>query len=135
MANLSQEQLAHLEQLLNERERALREDIHREVGQKENVRDIASELADPGDLSFATLEVDLENAAVTRDLTELRAIEAAHTRIANGTYGECVDCETEIPYERLLVQPTAERCAPCQDMYEKTHAGSLTNAVAKGATL
>lgn len=135
MANLNQEKLAHLEQLLNERERALREDIHREVGQKENVRDIASELADPGDLSFATLEVDLENAAVTRDLAELRAIEAARARIANGTYGECVDCETEIPYERLLVQPTAERCAPCQDMYEKTHAGSMTHAVAKGATM
>lgn len=135
MTNLTQEQLAQLEQLLNDRERALRGDIHREVEQKEDFRDIASELADHGDLSFATLEVDLENAAVTRDLTELRAIEAARARINKGTYGECVDCETEIPYERLLVQPAAERCAPCQEMYERTHVDALKNAVAKGATL
>jgi RNA polymerase-binding transcription factor DksA len=130
MANLTQEQLAHLEQLLSEREAALRNDMRREAEQKEDFRDVASEAPDPGDASFASLEVDLGNAAVTRDLTELRAIEAARTRMNNGTYGECIDCLTDIPYERLLVQPTAERCAPCQDMYEKTHADSV-----RGATL
>jgi RNA polymerase-binding protein DksA len=128
MANLTQEQIAHLKQLLNERERALRADMQREVEQKADYRDVASEAPDPGDSSFASLEVDLENASVTRDLTELRKIEAARTRMENGTYGECIQCETEIPYERLLVQPTAERCAPCQDMYEKTHGDSPRGA-------
>jgi RNA polymerase-binding protein DksA len=128
MTNLTQEQLSQVEQLLNERERVLRVDMHREVEQKEDFRDVASEAPDPGDSSFASLEVDLENAAVTRDITELRKIEAARGRIHNGTYGECVECETEIPYERLLVQPTAERCAPCQDMYEKTHVDSVRGA-------
>lgn len=130
MGNLTQEQLAHLQQLLNAREQALRADMRRETAQKEDFRDVASEAPDPGDSSFASLEVDLENAAMGRDVAELRAIEAARTRMEKGTYGICIECETEIPYERLLVQPTAERCLPDQDMYEKTHMDAT-----RGATL
>jgi DnaK suppressor protein len=130
MDNLTQEQLNQLEKLLDERERELRADMQREVSSKEEYRDVASEAPDAGDASFASLEVDLENAAVARDVGEMRAIEAARTRIENGSYGICIECETVIPFERLLVQPTAERCAPCQDMYEKTHANNV-----KGATL
>jgi RNA polymerase-binding transcription factor DksA len=130
MNNLTQDQTIQLEKLLDERERALRDDMQREVASKEEFRDVASEAPDAGDASFASLEVDLENAAVARDVGEMRAIEAARARIDNGTYGTCIECETEIPFERLLVQPTAERCAPCQNMYEKTHASAV-----KGATL
>lgn len=130
MANLSGEQLAQAKKLLDERERALRADLFREVNEKDEYTDVASEAPDPGDSSFANLAVDLGNAAVTRDLTELRAVEAAHQRLGNGTYGICVNCEAEIPYERLKVQPTAERCAPCQEHYEKTHGDAM-----RGATL
>lgn len=130
MANLTEEQLAHLKQLLDEREQTLRADLLREASAQEDFVDMATEAPDPGDASFASLSVDLGNAAVTRDLIELRAIEAARARMNNGTYGECVNCETEIPYERLLVQPTAERCAPCQEVHEKTHADAL-----RGTTL
>jgi DnaK suppressor protein len=130
MNNLTQEKLIHLQKLLDERERELRADTQREISSKDGYRDVASEAPDTGDASFASLEVDLENAAVSRDVGELRAIEAARARIDSGIYGECIECETEIPYERLLVQPTAERCAPCQDMYEKTHASTV-----RGATL
>lgn len=125
MANLTEEQLAHLKHLLDERNQALRADLLRELNAKEGFRQMASEAPDPGDSSFANLEVDLENAAVTRDIVEVRAIEAARNRMENGTYGDCVVCETEIPYERLEVQPTAERCAPCQEMHEKTHADPM----------
>jgi len=123
MADLSKEQLAHLKQLLDRREQELREDLQREVSEKDEFMEVATEAPDPGDSSFANLAVDLGNAAVTRDLTELRAVEAARKRMENGVYGDCVRCETEIPYERLKVQPTAERCAPCQEAYEKTHGG------------
>ncbi|MGN6704258.1 MAG: TraR/DksA family transcriptional regulator, partial [Burkholderiaceae bacterium] len=83
------------------------------------------EIADPGRASFADLWVDVGNAEVTRDLREMRAIAAAMTRIDDGTYGDCVDCGKDIPYARLEAQPTAERCVPCQERYEKTHADPL----------
>ena len=128
MAHFSEQQLAHLKQLLDTREQDLRADLRREAAQKDDYVDVATEAPDPGDSSFANLTVHLGNAAVNRDITELRAIEAERQRLEHGVYGECVDCETPIPYGRLEVQPTAERCAPCQDMYEKTHVDALRGA-------
>jgi RNA polymerase-binding transcription factor DksA len=125
MANLTQKQLAHLTQLLKERELALRADLRRETELKDDYADVASEAPDPGDSSFANLAIDLDNAALTRDVVELRAIEAARRHIENGTYGQCINCENNIPYGRMEAQPTAERCAPCQELYEKTHGDAL----------
>lgn len=130
MSNLSDRQLAELEHMLDERFKELSADLQREVSGQDDYLDVATEVPDPGDSSFANLAVDLGNAAITRDIVELRAIEAARKRMANGTYGDCVSCETEIPFERLKVQPAAERCAPCQEAYEKTHMDG-----ARGATM
>ena len=130
MPNLSTAQLAELKQILERRDKELRADLQRELAEKEEFQQVATEAPDPGDSSFANLAVDLGNAAVTRELVELRHIEAAKKRMENGTYGDCVHCETEIPYERLKVQPAAERCAPCQEMHEKTHGDAM-----RGATL
>jgi RNA polymerase-binding protein DksA len=46
-------------------------------------------------------------------------IDAALARLANGTYGTCVDCGTEIPAERLEVRPQATRCLGCQIREER----------------
>jgi RNA polymerase-binding transcription factor DksA len=127
---LSEDQLAHLAELLNRREQVLRADIRRELSLQEDYAQLASEAPDPGDASFADLSVDLGNAAVTRDLAELRAIEAARVRMEKGSYGECSECGFEIPYERLQALPTADRCAPCQGRYEKMHFDAL-----KGSSL
>jgi RNA polymerase-binding transcription factor DksA len=35
-------------------------------------------------------------------------------RIAEGTYGRCERCQTEIPVERLEIRPHARYCVPCQ---------------------
>lgn len=91
---------------------------------------MASEVADPGDLSFADLTTDLGNAEIGRDVQELHAINAARERMEDGSYGECADCGTEIPYARLEVQPMAIRCINCQEVFEKTHMGA-----GRGATL
>jgi DnaK suppressor protein len=121
MGNLTGENMHRLQELLQSRAAVLRGDIRREVDLKDEYADVASEIPDTGDASFADLSIDLGNAAVARDLAELRAIEAAQARMEQGTYGECAECGYDIPYERLEAQPMAERCAPCQEAYEKTH--------------
>ena len=125
MGNLTDEKLHRLQNLLREREQILRSDIAREAGIRDDYADVASPIPDAGDASFADLSVDLGNAAVARDLGELRAIEATRIRMEQDTYGECADCGFDIPYERLEAQPTAERCAPCQEAYEKTHVDAM----------
>jgi RNA polymerase-binding protein DksA len=124
MARLTQEQLDHLERLLVARKKFLEADIRREVEMSDEYARLSSEAPDPGDHSVATLVTDLNNAVVGRDIHEIREIDAARERLRDGSYGLCVDCGGEIPYERLEVQPAATRCAPCQNQYEKTYAGA-----------
>lgn len=130
MDTLNKQQKNHLRIFLEARELALREEIRREVNLQEDYMQLASEVPDPGDLSFANLSIDLGIAAVTRDMTELRAIELARKKITLDAYGECIACGYPIPYERLLAIPEAERCAPCQEAYERTHLDGL-----KGSTM
>lgn len=130
MADLSNVQLSRMKQVLEERGQQLREDLYRDFSEKYDHVDVATEAPDPGDSSFANLTLDLSNAEAIRDLTELRAVVAALRRMDDGTYGTCTDCGIDIPFERLQVQPMAQRCARCQQMWEKTHGNA-----GRGATL
>jgi DnaK suppressor protein len=121
MENLSSQQVEQIKHLLSNKERGLRIDLQRDTTQQDEYMQVASEVPDSGDAAFADLSADLGNAAIVRDVNALRAVEKAYQRIADGNYGACVDCSSAIPYARLQVQPTAERCAPCQEIYEKTH--------------
>lgn len=51
---------------------------------------------------------------------EQRALEAkeALLRLAEGTYGVCADCGTDIPKARLRARPEATRCLECQSARE-----------------
>jgi RNA polymerase-binding transcription factor DksA len=62
---------------------------------------------------------DIGEAEESRDVVELRAVEAALHRIAAGRYGDCVDCGMAISPARLFVQPAAQRCAKCQEASER----------------
>ena len=121
MDSLNEQQKTSLVKLLAQREVDLREDIQRELKSQDYYMQLASEVPDTGDQAFADLSVDLGNAAVTRDIHELRAVELARKRIDSGAYGECVSCGYPIPFERLMAIPSAERCAPCQENFERTH--------------
>jgi DnaK suppressor protein len=44
----------------------------------------------------------------------IAGIDAALARIEAGTYGTCVSCGTDIPYERLEANPWASLCIDCK---------------------
>jgi len=46
-------------------------------------------------------------------LTELRGIDAALERIADGSYGTCGRCGADINPDRLALIPTTQVCATC----------------------
>jgi RNA polymerase-binding transcription factor DksA len=121
MDSLNQQQKTRLYTALTDRERALRDDIKREVTLQDDYIQLAGEVPDPGDQSFANLSIDLGNAAVSREMHELHAIKLARKKMDNGTYGECITCGYSIPFERLQAMPSAERCAPCQENFEHAH--------------
>ena len=122
---LSQSQTEELKSLIDQRRGALlaelREDAERV--REQPYAEHAGSAPDHGDESVATLIADLEQADITRDLGEFRAMEAARERIAQGGYGECVDCGNDVAFERLKAFPAALRCLQCQTRHEKTFGG------------
>ena len=70
------------------------------------------------DEAEAERQDDVRLAEMEVDRTRLNEIQQAQQRMADGLYGICVDCEEEIPRERLLAQPPAIRCARCQGAAE-----------------
>lgn len=63
-------------------------------------------------------EKSMELALDAHERAELAAIAAALARIAEGRYGECVDCGAAIAAARLAAAPEALRCLACQDAAE-----------------
>jgi DnaK suppressor protein len=57
---------------------------------------------------------DLGATLGERETAELQTIERALQRVADGSYGLCLQCGVAIPTARLHAQPTAERCVSCQ---------------------
>lgn len=75
------------------------------------------------DWAQADAERDLAFALEERESAELVAIDEALQRIADGSYGLCVDCGVSIVTARLHANPTAQRCVACQDKAEHAQGG------------
>jgi RNA polymerase-binding transcription factor len=123
---LTDRQSQELRDLLETRRTALlaelREDAER--AREQPYAEHAGTAPDTGDESVATLIADLEQADMTRDLDEYRALEAARARLKSGEYGICIDCGNDIGYDRLKASPSALRCIQCQERHEKTFGGN-----------
>jgi RNA polymerase-binding transcription factor DksA len=82
------------------------------------LRRIERELDQPVSEDFSEQATEREDEEVLEDLgaagqQEIRMIEAALDRIANGSYGVCVNCGDPIGDARLDVLPQAPRCRNC----------------------
>ena len=121
MKTLTTSQLAGIAAAIDARDRELRDELHAELVQSGDQRfvNLAGSVHDTGDEAVAAELIDLENALIQRHARELRAIEAARARLADGTLDECVDCGDEIGLKRLLVNPVAVRCIDCQGRFER----------------
>jgi DnaK suppressor protein len=116
----------HVESLratMRERQTQLREEIRQTLikSDSEHYLQIADSVRDLEDESFADLIVDVGLAEIDRDLEELRAIDAALLRVADGSYGVCEACGKPIDPKRLEITPHALRCIDCQTIFERTH--------------
>lgn len=74
----------------------------------------------------ADAQHDLAVALEERELAELSDIRSALARVADGSYGSCTDCGTDIPEARLQAAPTALRCISCQSRHETARGGAHT---------
>jgi RNA polymerase-binding transcription factor DksA len=82
------------------------------------LRGIESSLDEPPNADFGERATEREGDEVLESLgaaglSEIRMIEAALARIAEGEFGYCVNCGEPIARERLEVVPHAARCRKC----------------------
>lgn len=76
-----------------------------------------------GDFKDAAAEESMASigaAQAAHAAVELAQVQAALRRIAEGTYGECIDCGDPIDLRRLESLPATPYCAPCQSVHERT---------------
>ena len=106
--------------ILERRRDALSKRVHnRNAIAVENTADTMDEvrLAEERDLATRLLE---------RDFADIRLVDAALTRIKNGTYGLCLRCDETISLNRLGVIPHAAYCVNCQEAVERDGASEVS---------
>ncbi|MEO7762340.1 MAG: TraR/DksA family transcriptional regulator [Casimicrobiaceae bacterium] len=133
MATLSRKDNDAFARGLQQRRRALIAEIRHEIEDGEGdheakLRDQYDNLDPHDDRAVGDWVREVGLAQSARDTAELQAIEAALRRIADDTFGECVDCGEVIPRARLEANPVAERCIACQERFE-TRAGGIRTSL------
>ena len=123
--SLSRSHVTELAEQLDRRRESLLEEVRDELEHSENqqyIEIIGRVPPDVGDQSVGDALADLNLAIIDRHVEELRDIDAAKLWIKDGSFGICIDCGSDIGFERLRAYPTAKRCRPCQEHREKTYA-------------
>ena len=122
---LTQHQIQEFKTLLEQRYREVREIIRQALmrSDEQSYIELAGQVQDMENFSVADLLIDVALADIDRHVEEIRDIDAALMRIANGSYGVCTDCEEAIEVKRLEAYPTAKRCRPCQENNENRSGG------------
>jgi RNA polymerase-binding protein DksA len=120
-----------LKSIVERRREALLNEFGRDLDRmrEDRLDQVVGAVPDPGDESVQSLIQDLDQAEASRALGELRTLEAARARLADGSYGYCTSCGQAIGFERLRANPGAERCIRCQTVFEKTHAGTTRSSI------
>jgi DnaK suppressor protein len=83
-------------------------------GLRERNTIVIEQAADALDKHRLAFEREMAGLQLGYGTRQLRQVEFALTRIANGTFGMCLGCERPIPSKRLNALPWAAYCVPCQ---------------------
>ncbi|MBU6483333.1 MAG: TraR/DksA C4-type zinc finger protein [Betaproteobacteria bacterium] len=115
-------QRSELDARLRERQAELRADVAAKLRTQDDPRlvGLRNRMEDTDDWATADAMAAQDIAQVSHDLAELTQVEQALARMADGSYGACVDCGRPIPQARLYAYPTATRCVACQERREAT---------------
>jgi DnaK suppressor protein len=78
----------------------------------------AREVLDFKDMAVEETQSVVEEAKADHALVELEQVVAARKRLADQSYGECLDCGEPIDLRRLMAMPATPFCTACQHIHE-----------------
>ena len=112
---MNEEQRKHFREILLSWKRELMNEVDRTL---HHMQDEAANFPDPNDRATQESEFGLELRTRDRERKLLRKINAALTRIDEGTYGYCEETGEEIGLKRLEARPVATLCVEAQERRE-----------------
>lgn len=72
----------------------------------------------PAEAASELTEQERDEALLAVVDEQTQQVREALDRLRAGTYGQCVECGTQLPEERLEARPEAARCVDCQHTLE-----------------
>ncbi len=120
-ANSSRSRYDELKSMLEERRRALQNEVQgkmRDVRAEGTWGGKLNEVLDAVESSEADIQEDIEFALIQMKAETLNKINDALARLDAGNYGNCYECGEEIAEKRLRALPFAVRCKDCEEARE-----------------
>ncbi|NQY02013.1 MAG: RNA polymerase-binding protein DksA [Halieaceae bacterium] len=114
-AYMNDRQLEHFRTVLESWKRELMEEVDRTI---HHLRDDAGNFPDANDRATQETEFGIELRTRDRERKLIRKIDAALSRITDGTYGYCEKTGEEIGLDRLEARPIATMSVEAQERYE-----------------
>lgn len=89
-----------------------------EFTREQREEEIGFSRADEAEIATVDSNLTLSYQIHERDRIMLMQIDKALSKLAEGRYGKCEDCSTEISEKRLEARPFAQYCIECQEEHE-----------------
>lgn len=119
MEGLTPQQLEHFKKKLIDKKQDIESQLSAFAKKNGEIRNdyqtVFEQIGDRPDENADEVTMYQENLAIEHELEDnLMEIDAALSRIADGTYGICTDCNQMISLERLEIIPEATLCIKCE---------------------
>jgi DnaK suppressor protein len=112
---IDRERYLVLKAMLEERRREIQEKLR---SLRESIPADAPDVRDVEEQSVDDFVQEVDLALMQMKSETLKKIDQAISRLEDGTYGRCQECEGEIPAVRLKALPFAALCRDCQEDVE-----------------
>ncbi len=124
-SGLTKSEVKSYRQMLLDKRKILTEDIKRMEGdslgksRQDQSGDLSNMPIHMADISSDNFELELTLGLIENEERQIREIDLALTRLEDGTYGVCENCEGKIPKARLKAIPNATLCLKCKELEEE----------------
>ena len=113
---LSGKQLNYFKKVLIEEHKRLQSVF--ESHRKNNLALDSDDLMDETDMASSQINQNLTFRIRDRERVLLQKIEKALNKVADGSFGNCEECDDEIEFNRLKARPVATLCIKCKEEQE-----------------
>jgi len=114
---MNKEQLHEFEKKLREKRRGIAGSPSQALGQDADSNHDYGR--DEGDRANASQAKEMTWFRTSQEQGLLELVDAALSRVRDGSFGECLHCGREIGAKRLAAIPWAQYCITCQELLEQ----------------